>query len=87
MRIVLVEQDKIAKYHLGVATVLDVLGQQGALVTDASVIGDFFCLGYDDESEEADCLHKRIELGKLTYGKRVTESSYIWEVGKWIEGE
>lgn len=77
MRIVICEQEKVKQYHLGVATVMDVLGHSGYLVTDLSDCGDFIA-GCEDEG-------KLYELSRLA-GRAVGFGDYIWEVGKWIEG-
>lgn len=86
MAIVLCKQDLVLRYQLGVITALNELGHPEALVTDESTIGDFFALGYD-ESEDEECRGVCRELSKLAYGHHVDHNTYLWEVGKWIEGE
>lgn len=80
MRIILCEQDKVKQYHLGVATVLDVIGHTEALVTDKSTLYDFLeCMPSDFDTLN--------ELRRLAYGRPVNYDTYIWELGSWIEGE
>lgn len=77
MKIILCDQDLVNKHHLGVATVLDVIGHPEALVTDESQLGDFL-----DGSEGKRSV---AELSRMV-GRPLSWGSYVWEVGKWLEG-
>lgn len=89
MRITLCSQEKVKQYHLGVETVLDVLEMQGALVTDESTLSDFVDDGHQGDYECAPDYRYQIsqlfQLSRLA-GRKVDLSTYVWEVGKWIEG-
>lgn len=83
MRIVIAEQEMVKKYHLGVATVLDVLGHPEALVTDDSIIYDFL----DPEVDDMDTIFEKLRNLSRLSGVPVLDLEHrIWEVGKWIEG-
>lgn len=70
---------KIDKYKRGVSAILIILGHPEAFVTDLSQIGDFM-LSLDPESDNnLEKLRAKINFPDLTF------SSYIWEIGKFLE--